>query len=66
MGQGAFLDFLKYLGAETHSSVLGFDSYVNNGFTLCDGSPMAYTLRLNGEKHIVGHERDETKITLSI
>ena len=59
MNQEAFLNFLKYLGAETHSSILGLDSYVNKGFTLCDGSTMAYTLRMNEEKHILGHERDE-------
>lgn len=60
-----FLDFLKYLGAETHYSLLSLGSFTPNNFLLSDGLSMGYTLRLTGEKHIFGHERDETKITLT-
>ena len=59
-----FLDFLKYLGAETHESYFT-GSFTPNDFLLCDGLTIGYTLRLNGQKHFIGHEQDETRITLT-
>jgi hypothetical protein len=59
-----FLDFLKYLGAETHQSFLT-GSYMSSNFLLCDGLTIGYRLSLTGEKHLLGHERDETRITLT-
>ena len=61
----SFLDFLKYLGAEINKSFFAFGSYMPNKFLLCDGPAMNYTLKLSGEKHFLGHENDETKITLT-
>jgi len=63
MSLGAFLDFLKYLGADAKQSLLG--SYVPNDFLLCDGPGMNYTLRLKGEKRFLGHEEDKTEIRLN-
>lgn len=63
MSLGAFLDFLKYLGADAKQSLLG--SYMPNDFLLCDDPAMNYTLRLKGEKHFLGHEEDKTKISLN-
>ena len=59
-----FLDFLKYLGVETHQSFFSIGSYMPSNFLLGDGPSIGYTLRLIGEKHHFGHEEDETKITL--
>ena len=59
-----FLDFLKCLGAETHQSFLT-GSYMSSNFLLCDGLTIGYRLSLTGEKHLLGHERDETRITLT-
>jgi hypothetical protein len=63
MSLGAFLDFLKSLGADAKQSLLG--AYMPSDFLLCDGSGIDYTLRLRGEKQIFGHEEDKTKITLN-
>ncbi len=65
MSLGAFVDFLKYLGADAKQSFFSLGSYMPNDFLLCDGSAMDYTLRLKGEKHFIGHEEDKTKITLN-
>ena len=63
MSLGAFLDFLKYLGANAKQSLLG--SYMPNDFLLCDGPGMNYTLRLKGEKRFLGHEEDKTEVRLN-
>lgn len=63
MSLSAFLDFLKYLGADAKQSLWG--SYMPSEFLLCDGPAMNYTLQLRGEKHFVGHEEDKTKISLN-
>jgi hypothetical protein len=62
MNLGAFADFLKYLGAEIHAGT--FFPSMPTYFLLCDGLNMNYSLRLTGEKHLLGHEKDETAITL--
>ena len=62
MTLGAFVDFLKYLGADAKQSLWG--SYMPSDFLLCDGPAMNYTLRLKGEKHFLGNEEDKTKINL--
>ena len=61
-----YLGLLQQLGAETNRSSLAFGSYLPRPFVLCDGEGIDYTLRLTGEKHILGHEKDETQITLTI
>jgi len=60
-----FLDFLKYLGAETHAGVFSMGSYMTNNFLLSDGQAMNYTLSLVDEKVFFMHEKDETKLTLT-
>jgi hypothetical protein len=65
MAIGQLLDFLKYFGAEIHQGFFQFDSFMSRDFVLCDGPLMSYTLRLIGEKHFFGHEKDETRITLN-
>jgi hypothetical protein len=65
MSLGAFVDFLKYLGADAKQSFFAMGSYLPNDFLLCDGPTMDYTLRFRGEKHFVGHEEDKTKISLT-
>lgn len=60
---GAFVEFLKYLGAEVNQG--GFWSpTLLNYFLLCDGLNMGYRLRLSGEKHVLGHEKDEAVVML--
>jgi hypothetical protein len=65
MSLGAFVDFLKNLGADAKQSFFSLGSYIPNDFLLCDGPTMNYTLRLRGEKHFLGHEEDKTKISLN-
>ena len=60
-----FLGLLQQLGAETNRSFLAFRSYLPRPFVLCDGEGINYTIRLTGEKHVLGHEKDETEITLN-
>lgn len=60
-----FLGFLRSLGADAKTSSFSFSGeYLQNDFILCDGPAMDYTLSLVGDKHIIGHERDESKIFL--
>jgi hypothetical protein len=59
-----FLDFLKFLGADAKTSFSPWGKYLQNDFILCDGPAVDYTLSLVGEKHIIEHERDESKISL--
>jgi hypothetical protein len=63
IGLNQFIDFLKYLGANANHSF--FASYMPNDFLLCDGPGIEYILKLSGEKRWVGHEDDETRLTLS-
>ncbi len=65
MGPGQFVDFLRYLGADAKASFFSFGNYMPNDFLLCDGPAMDYTLRLRGEKHILGHEEDTTRVSLT-
>ncbi len=61
----SFLGFLQFLGADAKTSSFSFlRKCLLNDFILCDGPAMDYTLSLVGEKHIIGHERDESKISL--
>jgi hypothetical protein len=60
-----FLGLLQQLGAETNRNFLAFRSYMPRTFVLCDGEGIDYNLRLTGEKHILGHEKDETHVTLN-
>ncbi len=60
-----FMGLLQQLGAETSGSFLAFRSYMPRTFVLCDGEGIDYTLRLTGEKHVLGHEKDETQVTLT-
>jgi hypothetical protein len=62
---GQFLDFLRSMGAETHSSFFTLGNFIANTFMLGDSPAVNYTLQLVGEKGFFGHERDETKITLT-
>lgn len=61
-----FAGLLQQLGAETNRNFLAFRSYLPRPFVLCDGEGIEYTMQLTGEKHILGHEKDETQITLNI
>ncbi len=36
-----------------------------DNFLLCDGVNIDYTARLTGEKHVLGHEEEQTRITLT-
>jgi hypothetical protein len=63
MDFGAFVDFLKYLGAEIHQGKF-MPASLPNFFLLCDGLKVSYQLSLTGEKHILGQEKDETAIML--
>lgn len=58
-----FIGVLNYLGAEAKQGFFSL-SAMPNAFLLCDGPTMDYTLSLKGEKHLIGHEEDKTKITL--
>lgn len=60
-----FVDFLKYLGADAKASFFSLGNYMPSAFLLCDGPAMNYTLRLRGEKHLLGHEEDKTRISLT-
>ncbi len=59
-----FLGFLQFLGADVKSNFSLSGSYLSDDFILCDGPAMDYTFNLVGEKHIIEHERDESKIFL--
>ncbi len=63
MGLPECLDFLKALGAQTNQRSFS-GSVLENDFLLSDGPTINYTLQLIGEKHILGHEKSETKIIL--
>jgi hypothetical protein len=60
---GAFVDFLKYMGAAIVPSSF-FGPSLQSPFLLSDGLNMNYRLRLTGDKHIIGHEKDEAAVTL--
>jgi hypothetical protein len=61
-----FLDFLQSLGAETTKGGISLSgAYMPNDFILSDGPAVDYTLRLTGERHILGHVHDESKILLN-
>jgi hypothetical protein len=62
IGLSAFVDFLKFLGADAKMSFLG--NYMTSDFLLCDGANMNYTFKLSGEKHFLGHEEDKTELKL--
>ncbi|HUK85511.1 MAG TPA: hypothetical protein VLU95_06595 [Candidatus Acidoferrum sp.] len=59
-----YVGLLQQLGAETNRN-LAFRSYLPRPFVLCDGEGIDYTMRLTGDKHILGHEKDETKLTMT-
>ncbi len=61
-----FAGLLQQLGAETNRNFLAFRSYLPKPFVLCDGEGIDYKVLLTGEKHILGHEKDETQITLTM
>jgi hypothetical protein len=63
MPQSAFLDFLKFLGAQVQS---GFVPKTKGDFLLCDGPAIEYTLSLKGEKKYIGKEEDKTMLKLSL
>ncbi|HKM60804.1 MAG TPA: hypothetical protein VJY36_08040 [Candidatus Bathyarchaeia archaeon] len=60
---GAFVDFLKYMGAAIVPSSF-FGPSLQSPFLLSDGLNMTYRLKLTGDKHIIGHEKDEAAVTL--
>jgi hypothetical protein len=63
-----FLEFLKSLGAGTTKGGISLSLsgvYMLNDFFLCDGPTVDYTLRLTGERHILGHVHDESKMFLN-
>jgi hypothetical protein len=61
-----FLGFLRYLGAETKESIFALGNFLPTNFLLCDGPAINYTMRLLGEKGLLGlHEKDQTHITLN-
>jgi hypothetical protein len=61
----SFSDFLRFLGADAKTSSFSFSGrYLPNDFVLCDGPALGYTLSLVGEKHLIGYEHDESKISL--
>jgi len=63
-----FLKFLQSLGAETTKGGISLSlsgAYRLNDFFLCDGPTVDYTLRLTGERHILGHVQDESRIFLN-
>jgi hypothetical protein len=62
-----FLNFLQSLSAETTKGGISLSlsgAYRLNDFFLCDGPAVDYTLRLTGERHILGHVQDESRIFL--
>jgi hypothetical protein len=65
MGLSQFVDFLRYLGADARAGFFSLGDYMPSTFLLCDGPAIDYTLRLRGEKHILGHEEDKTRINLT-
>jgi len=62
MTQGALLNFLESLGAQTHKGIF---ANLKSDFLLCDGPALEYTLTLKGEKKYIGKEEDKTPVKLS-
>ena len=67
MQLGGFIDFLKFMGADAKKSFWGgyLAGCLSTNFLLSDSPTMNYELILKGEKHLLGHEEDSTKITLT-
>ncbi len=60
-----FVEFLEFMGAKKQEGAF-FGSSLADNFVLCDGPNMNYQLVLIGEKGLLGHEKDETRITLRL
>ncbi len=60
----AFADFLKYMGAPIVPRTFFDFVQLQSPFLLSDGLNMTYQLKLIGDKHILGHENDETAVRL--
>jgi hypothetical protein len=61
----AFLEFLKFMGAEVAPGLHLSGVYLKSSLILCDGPPIRYAVQLTGEKRFVGRVQDENKLFLN-